>query len=822
MYYRSLKLKGYTRIAISGYTDFEIDFTDPLQVILGTNGVGKSSVLSEISPMPASPVDFLKTGSKEIIIDNDGQHYTLTSVFSPQQKHSFIWDDQELNPGGTQTVQRELIKQHFCLDNDTNNLLQNRDRFTSMSTAKRKDWFIRLCDTNYDFALKTFNKVREKLRDAQGAIKITQNRLLVETEKLLENEEEKTLRNECQALHEVLGIFTEHRKPIEESLESLEHTQTLLDTRLKKQAQQMQMLYIFAAEYGLDINETNNAIVNVEKELIKANALLENVSQTHQEIKEKTDVLKRAEAKTIEELAYLVKTTEEDLLKIEQKLMVPVLSDPFAVSSALASVQESLLEVFTQLPPNPNQKYSSIALDNSQTKKELLKIKYAKHLETTNTLNQKLKHLLHHQEKPNLECPKCQHFFSTFYSKAEHETVLINLEKADLRTKELLSEIEELDTFVQNCSEYARLFRQYLNTVRHWPILKPYWTLLDNSGLMQTMPANASVMLLNWQQDVPLHARALKIGKELLAKKELLLDMRNVGTSDLQALLAQQTSLEEKIEIYTSKLQKLTSVKTDLQQAKVRLLAFQNYDTLVKSTIREKMQLHTREQETIRLMHLHQVIRSFQSSLATREHRLQSLALQRGVVAALEGQLSDYKNTAMALGILAKELSPTEGIIAEGLMQFMRKFVGQMNQLVEQVWTYPMKIEACDFAQGDLDYRFPMRVGTDQSRVSDVSKGSEGMLEILNFAFVLVAKRYLHLNNHPVYLDEFSSAMDTAHKANAVYLIRQLLNSAHTKQVFMISHDYTQYTAISNAQVCVLCPDNIVTPAVYNQHVVLH
>lgn len=71
--------------------------------------------MSEISPWPAAASDYLKTGSQEIEIEHNKIPFILKKCIFPQQRHSFKSDGQEFNPGGTLTVQKELIKEHFRL-----------------------------------------------------------------------------------------------------------------------------------------------------------------------------------------------------------------------------------------------------------------------------------------------------------------------------------------------------------------------------------------------------------------------------------------------------------------------------------------------------------------------------------------------------------------------------------------------------------------------------------------------------------------------------------------------------------------------------------
>jgi ABC-type cobalamin/Fe3+-siderophores transport system ATPase subunit len=64
----SIELKGYKFLALSNINFIQLRPENKLQLILGTNGSGKSSLLKECSPLPANPSEFTKDGYKLIDI----------------------------------------------------------------------------------------------------------------------------------------------------------------------------------------------------------------------------------------------------------------------------------------------------------------------------------------------------------------------------------------------------------------------------------------------------------------------------------------------------------------------------------------------------------------------------------------------------------------------------------------------------------------------------------------------------------------------------------------------------------------------------------
>lgn len=210
----SLKLQNYNRIKLKHIQNFEYYPSEKIQIILGTNGSGKSSVLHELSPLPAESKNYGPDGNKTIVIEHLGSVYTLVSSFAKGQHHSFIKDDQELNQGGTYTVQKDLVKQYFSITPDIQEMMLGLNPFTNMSPAERRSWFTRLSDANYDYAIQVYNRVKERHRDVSGAIKTLKKDLVVQDNKVLSAAELKQLEDECNAWHTLLSFLLEHRHSV--------------------------------------------------------------------------------------------------------------------------------------------------------------------------------------------------------------------------------------------------------------------------------------------------------------------------------------------------------------------------------------------------------------------------------------------------------------------------------------------------------------------------------------------------------------------------------------------------------------------------------
>ncbi|MFO5759773.1 hypothetical protein ACLBQR_30900, partial [Klebsiella pneumoniae] len=94
-------------------------------------------------------------------------------------------------------------------------------------------------------------------------------------------------------------------------------------------------------------------------------------------------------------------------------------------------------------------------------------------------------------------------------------------------------------------------------------------------------------------------------------------------------------------------------------------------------------------------------------------------------------------------------------------------------------------------------------------------------LEIVDFAFRMAILKFLHLDDMPLFLDEFSRTFDEQHRANAIPFINRLIENGIVNQVFFISHFESTHGAFNQAEFIVLDPANISTPEVFNKNLVL-
>ncbi len=818
-----IQLIGFKRFLLNQIDYFEMVIDNPVQVILGSNGAGKSSLLQQLTPLPPNANDFSKTGSKHITISHQDCIYNLKSIFTPSQKHSFIKDDVELNPGGTITIQRELVKTHFGITPDIYSLMLGEESFDSMSPNRRKEWFILLCDTNYDYAIKVYTKLKERHRDTTGALKIAKKKLVTESEKVLKSDEEIKIKEEVQLLYDQLNILLEYRKPIELDLDVLNFKQIELDNQLNKVANILLSQY----DSGFYIQTEDfyiNRIANINERIIKAQTLINKISQEFSKNQDKIDILEKTEQQTIETIKSKLKllmSKREALIK--NLLFVKDAFDPKAAINSFLSIKSALSDIFTAIPCNIDKKYSSENLNKSRSSLSELSIHKKQIIEKIDSYQSKQKHMLLHKDKPDINCPNCNHKFSLQYNEKtlnelnEKIIVLENQLETDINPK-----IKVCEDYILECTNYGILYRQYIQCVNNFEILIPYWGYLSDKNIVTDNPLFGITQLGIIENDLKNQIQYFDLSNEIKELESIIVSLKDVGATDLKTLVQTNEQLQMSLEEHTAALQSALKDKTKHSESLSKIKEIKSLRDKINDLIDKKHSLFNDEIETIRRSIFNETVKIMQSKLASKEHILSGVKTQKDIIDSICKNIDELDAEELALSILIKQLSPVDGLIAEGLFGFIKNFVGQMNSLIKKVWTYPMEVKSCELSDDnavELDYKFP--IWTTNNPAPDVSKGSTGMIEMINLAFKIVALKFLNLQNAPLMLDEIGRTLDVTHKQGIVNLIKQMMEQHIFTQTFMISHDFSQYSAMLNVDTCVLSPDNIVLPQFYNEHVKL-
>lgn len=823
-----IELFKYKRMALNNITLIRITPETKVQTILGTNGSGKSSLLSEMTPLPSNKDNFHKDGYKKISYTHNGKEYFLSSVFNPTQRHSFKigQDGEELNPGGTVTVQKELVFQHFGIKQHHHDLITGLEKFTTMSPIRRREWLTELCDENYDYALRVYSKAKERQRDISGALKLAKKRLVSEQSKLIREEDIKRLKDQISALVSdidklyqlrtdnsiTVDMVLEEKQDIENRIESLSKKVLCIQGILSKRT------CFTSGEYAEYISIKREEIAQIQTKITISNQEYQTLSEYLAQFKSDSgsDVgdLDVSKAKYLE---------RRKTLSNAFKTQIPIL-DPSTAIFALESIYEDLIGILVNLPANEEDYYSQSKLTTYQQSIQSDKQKLFDYENRINRLIHEKEHYDSLENSDSIDCPKCEHKWVVGYNKKKHDELKSIVSKGSSAIQSLKQRIEETTNKLQEQEQYFQELSKIFQSFRAVPILKPLWEELVNTEAIKKSPFNTLRVIELYKSDVSFSVEISTIDKDLERLNHLIEIRDKANSEDSIKAKTRIDYVEKYLGELNGMLFKAKGELNELTDGRDRIIEIERIQDDLNVLIKHHGDNSLSALTALRNEIVTECLSKLQIELAQKNAILTDALMQNGIIADIERNIKFYEEQLIIADAVVEALSPTEGLIAEGLLGFIKSYVAKMNILISRIWTYRMEVQDCkdtDSESAELDYKFPVIIQSDDNRIPDVSKCSTGQREIIDLSFKIVAMNYLGMSNFPLVLDELGSAMDPEHRFQVVHLINFLIEQCSFSQLFIVSHDYAQYGSLGNMQTCVICPNNIVVPDKYNEHVLI-
>lgn len=845
----SCTLTGFNRMLLNNIRQITITPTAPVQLILGINGCGKSSFVNQLSPLPAENEAFAPGGGKVIKIFSEGRQYICTSVKERTMHHSFLMDGEELNPGGTERVQRELCEKHFHVTQQSHDLMRGEDKFTDMNPAKRREWFTRMCDTDYSFAMSAFEKLKERANWLSGAAKMNKKNLVVETAKIMSDAEETKLETEVTELLRELNILTLERMPLGTSAahhldERTRALKTLDDVSLKLIRNRVVVPLEYAdgrverddwgqlkRVYFRSVEEIDTEIDRLKHIVTGREATLVNLHKQFEVYQRQHDLLIRTGSEGVESLnQQIVDLRNQITAKVNSLRIGLIFSDAKAAQTAFEAIEAPLTDVIRELPLNADRRFGRQRYQELEEKS--LKLKD----QLRGLTEQHQRHVAHrehadlHRGQDKHTCPQCDHSWVVGVNEEQYQKLVDTIKVTEALMKEPTAQHQELLDNMKEIEAYFGQYREVMAYSKSVAILKPFWNYLLESQLLFESPIEAVNSLRYLRQDLNVSVEIEQMEQRIAELEKLKVAAAEVGDAKLDEVRAQMEILSEQLGVLTGELsgvQRAVSNYSDYRRQLQTGIALGEEVKRLYGLAENQQWEHI---EALRRESIHQCISNVEQALSLKQESLRSVKAQKALVVALQSQVAKNEVQEQAAKAMVRALSPTHGLIAEGLLGFIRNFVGEMNVFIDRIWTYPLQVIPTGYDNDsneqstELDYRFKMVVERESNLVPDISKGSKGIKEMVNMAFKMVALRYLGLTDTPLFLDEFGEGFDEEHRFKATEEVRWMMENGNYPQLFMISHHASNYTSFTNAELCVLDDRNIALPSgkEYNKQVTIN
>lgn len=827
-----LTLSGYTRTMLSGNKKIEYTPQAPMQVILGTNGSGKSSLVHELFPLPSNGAFYEKDGYKELEFTHNGDHYIQRSSFETSTgKHSLIKNGEiELNKSLGPKGLLEVVEREFFITPQKRDLLTGKMRFSSMSINDRRTLLTEMSDVDYTYALTVYKRAKDYARDIKGALTLAKKRLVMEQSKILGKEEIETLTRQTNALHKQISSLLEDRAPLSKDSES---AKSELRTYLNKLQSDISDLEAINTEppsgYSYDGLESIVEAMDAFKRDVGVSAnMVTHLTEEYSKIEKEVRLLESTGGKDIGELSEQKREGEQAIEQLQATLQTKAakqIRNYANASMVFRSVQDSLLGIFNDLPDNEALTYSNGTIKIVEPLIEEFKEERHKLDNTLRQLASEKDHLEFHKTKGPTTCPRCQHGWVIGFSQERYDQISHEIDKLSARRREVEEALDKNTELLAATLKFISIYRQYLVIKGSNEVLEPLWLELDEQGISFKKPSIAIRIVEKFASDMAIIDQIASIQSQLVNIEGLISVVRAGDAKDLAQSKSKLEAIEQDIVRYTQEGSKANSILEEHRRYYHNVTRFlegahRTTPALVDTILNDSKQTA----EVMIQEHIHTVVRSLQSELAIKEDILSQVNVQQAMICDLEEQIVDLTAKEKAAKVIVRELGPTEGLVAEGMMGFINMFIGQINAVVTRVWTYPLVILPCT-VEGDespeLTYRFPLITGEDAQPRDDIKDGSTGMCDIVDLGFRIAAAKRLKLESFPLFLDEFGSGFDPSHQKTASAVTASILEQGLFEQIFMISHHESSYGALSSAQFLVLDDTNIKPSHVkYNDHVV--
>lgn len=828
-----VEITGFTRFNLAKIWTLILTPTEIVQLILGSNGVGKSSLLGELTPLPPNASDYAKDGRKEIHIRAHGCLYKFIYTFKSGIKCTMWKDDELLNEEGTQSVQRELIRQEFNITPQTHALISGQEKFHSMSPSRRREWFTNLSVVSYEYAISVFNKLNTNHRDTLGALKLAKKRVVVEIAKLLPEEEELKLIEEVEKLQLSLNDLQSKRGPVaKSSLAIKSEIETQLEglDRLAISINQTLRPTILSTIYYTDFTsaqDIDNRLVIARDTVTKYETLNKNEMHILAANQEAFNVLSLTGEEALKELGNKHRAICDEITSYRTNVRAAMLvKDPTIAIADLTANLETLAEVFNNISSNEDKKFSIEALNLANRKRDDLLRSRDLLIGNIATYEARLEHIEAHRKTGTVTCEKCNHSWTPGHSEATIVSYNESLSRDKVTLEETKSAVAEIDNYLEEIATYRQHYRTFKTIANSTTSLGCLWEIIDSTGYLISNPRKLISVVNNFLKDLEILVKIRELQVQLNEVEHLMDLSKEVGVVSISDLKLRIEESETKINTYNKYINDNLNLVSNYTAVKRALNSFINQSNLLTENMNTidsltKKMVIAKQREII-----NDAINSLQTELAVKSEALNNLTRQKDIVADLERTIDEYAKNEEALKLLISELSPTNGLIAEGLLGFINTFIKKMNAIIKKTWSYRLEVLSCSFDgenSADLDYKFPVLVKHVGNVSPDVSKLSTGQEEMIDLAFKLVAARYLGLQDAPMILDEWGASLDEAHRVSSMNTLKTLVESNAFTQLFMVSHYVSSYGALNNPEITVLCPNNISIPKdmIYNRNVTL-
>lgn len=807
-----LELVNNNRLGLLSSNIFKHTFDKQYTAIGGINGAGKSTILNELSPLPANMSDYDNDGYKKITLQKDEDTYILTSSGSRPGKHSFLLNGNELNPGGTMKVQYSLVEEHFGYTPKIHQVLIGKRNLSIMSPAERQQWFADISGMDNDFISKFWNLIKGGLRDNTGALKNINHKIADTSLQLMKEEDLNHITELHNTYAKVLGDLTELKKKFEQPFPGAshiteDHAFTLELKKINEDSRYHYHKLVSAIEERFNFSQANDNITQYTRD---SQRLLEERTQLEEKIQQVNDALRayqideeidipQLEAEIANCNNKIQRDFPAEIAGIYDKLkaafpgvnLIKRLSSIYSVHhNNLRHVDDALLEMkpaslpYRQLKEQYQLKFDE--LKTSQHRIDTLKAMIDNNTKTCMSIDSD-----HNKET----CPQCKHVFTRESVRNQLSDIHLSNGAMAEEVKQLESKLTSLDKEVSQLKYELDNYHVVLEFIRDDEsgfiqyCLNSYSTATSIPNLMREIAYNPRSFVGVFQKWVE-NINQITAYAELVTARDLYQVQLDKG---MRLKSTEYITLNEKLKLLMQQHKEVNKTYSitcqQITNAHASVKAMETYLNELSGLNDQVDRLYVKANNIFKQEWGNALDQMMKLVSEKAEDINRQIKYQSGVHFLIQSYTENKKAVELAIDDhkeLMKILDPKTGLIAKSLIGFIRHFVRNMNNLIEQIWQYPMAIEIEEDDDFTKDYRFPVRVG--EHLRDDVSTLSLGQTDIMDIAFRITLYNHLGMKGFPLLLDEAGSSLSVSHRAGFFNLVKRLVEHGYFSQVFFITH----------------------------------
>lgn len=786
-------LEGFVPSLTSGIRKIHAKTKSDINIIIGSNGASKSSILRELNPFPPDSSKFVEGGKKDITLLHNGNTYHLVNTYGKEAGHIFEVNGVDLNTGNTATAQRMLAEQHFGMTQSMCKVLTGlhyQDLFTFMSPTKRKEFLMDLYPNDTTYAMGVFIKLKNEYNSLRGALKNQIARFAAEKLKL----DAISKMNEAEMLHLVNSLDQEIRDHLL-LLGSLQDSEEYPEIHKQRDIIIQKLNRII----GCKISNPNGFTKESLKSIINQN------SRSLEIAKSKQEYLSRTFAELQEQVSMINVNQDPKQLEARIKLLEGEIT-------RYNDTKENTLRILNDHPTLLNNRDTVGFISAIQTFEdhvntmvlsstpELTGIQYARYIEdadklgnertkTKQMLETKQHQLAHYNSVESINCPDCKHAFKVGVTEKDIYLIKNDIDGLEKMILKYDDRIQELEKKIDNDREWFQRMGELMNWIKRQHLTQfPLQDLINeySIGKIEGSHIREGIVSLIKYNDAYLLSEQYDKEKVILESQLLLLKQNYIGGLIEKIKLTEEDLIwqNQSVRLLTHQILRHKLILTDIVQYEDDCLHFKlsmkDYASRVQKHLRFSLKRNVTDIVTEKT--------SQKNSLMSEIIHNKSIS---SVVESIDKDIQRLKRRIRIVKSLMDGICPNKGLIGKLMSDFIKVFCGNMNAIIKEFSHIPLLIKPCTKENGDLTYKFPVINGVNTEN-SDISECSAGESEILNFVSRKVGMRYKP-NWLPLFMDEVGAFLDEINRTRFFEYIQKSMADKEHDQLFMISHYVAQH-----------------------------